>query len=343
MGDILDKFVNETSLTVENVRKLVDDYSLISHYLGEELELFTKYSSPLREGDENPSFSIFYGYDGLDKTRLYFKDQIGIAKGDIYTFLKIYLGANSMYELLEQINFDLNLGLNCEYSNKNLVPTIIKKIPTIKERPKLNFVSQDYTKRFLDYWESKYEISSRTLKYYEVKDVRDIHYVYSNKTNIVIPRTLAIGYPIGKYNKLYMPFETKEFKFRNDYPQNYVEGHIQIDWNRNDLLVISKSSKENIFFRHHWDIQSVAGKSETTLIPDHIMKKYLGHFKRVVLWLDPDEAGIRSSIKYKELYPNLEVVNFVDSIKEKDPTDIFEVHRKKFTEDLISHVLQINL
>ena len=55
MGDILDKFVNETSLTVENVRKLVDDYSLISHYLGEELELF-KYALM---GDDNPLSQFF--------------------------------------------------------------------------------------------------------------------------------------------------------------------------------------------------------------------------------------------------------------------------------------------
>ena len=61
-----------------------------------------------------------------------------------------------------------------------------------------------------------------------------------------------------------MPFETKEFKFINNYPQTYVEGHIKLDWTRNDLLVISKSSKENIFFRNHWNIQAVSGKSEGT-------------------------------------------------------------------------------
>ena len=53
------------------------------------------------------------------------------------------------------------------------------------------------------------------------------------------------------------------------------------------------------------------------------MEIYLSHFKRVVLWLDPDDTGVRSSRIYKNLYPKLEVVNFVPNVKEKDPTDIF--------------------
>jgi len=343
MTDILEKFVGSTELTIQNVRDLVDDYSLISHYLGQELELHTKYSSPLREGDENPSFSIFFGYGGKDTSKLFFKDQAGIGQGDVYHFLLLYLNAVSYQELLEQINYDLQLGLNCNEVNKNLKPTIIKKIPVVRERPVLKTVSQPYTKRFLDYWIGKYEISVPSLKFYDVRDVRDIHYIYSEKTSIVVPRTLAIGYPIGAYSKIYMPFETKENKFRNNYPYNYVEGHIQIDWTRNDLLVISKSSKENIFFRNHWDIQAVSGKSESTYIPEHIMHQYLKHFRRVVLWLDPDEAGVRSMANYKNLYPDLEVIIFVNGIIEKDPTDIFEVHRKKYTSDLVSHMLKVSL
>ena len=101
------------------MKKLVDDYSLISHYLGQELELHTKYSSPLREGDENPSFSLFYGYGNLDPTKLYFKDQIGIASGDVYEFLGKYLNAKTLYALLEQINYDLQLGLTYEKEGIN--------------------------------------------------------------------------------------------------------------------------------------------------------------------------------------------------------------------------------
>lgn len=343
MGDLLEQFVDETALTVANVRELVDDYSLISHYLGQELELQTKYSSPLRKGDEHPSFSIFYGYDKLESDKLYFKDQIGTAHGDVFEFLRLYLGAVSIQAVLEQVNFDLKLGLNGEENNMYLKPTVIKKVPRSKERPKLDIVSIPYTRQFLMYWHGKYGVVDYWLKYYNTKCVHSIHYVYSNKTSIIVPKTLTIGYPIGAFNKIYMPYESKENRFRNDYPQNYVEGHLQIDWSRNDLLVITKASKEIIFFRNHWNIQSVAGKSETTFIPDFIMQQYLKHFKRVVLWLDPDEAGVRSMNKYKELYPKLEIPNFANTVEEKDPTDIYEVHRYKFTTELVAYTLQIPL
>ena len=339
--DLLENFIDETALTISNVRKLVDDYSLISHYLGQELELHTKYSSPLREGDENPSFSLFYGYGTLDPTKLYFKDQIGIASGDVYEFLLKYLGAKTVHSLLEQINYDLQLGLNCNETNIGLKPTVIKRIPVEKERPKIEVVSQKPTKAFIDYWFGRYEVIQYWLNYYMTKCVRDIHYVYSSRTSIISPKTLCIGYPIGMYNKVYLPFESKEFKFRNNYPQNYVEGHLQIDWTRNDLLLISKAFKEDIFFRNHWNIQAVSGKSETTYIPDFIMQKYLQHFKRVVVWLDPDEAGIRSMQYYKTMYPKIELVEFLPEVKEKDPTDIFEVHRKTFTTGLVYHMLKL--
>lgn len=339
--DILENFVQDTELTVKNVRSLVDDYSLISHYLGQELDLHTKYSSPLREGDENPSFSIFYGYGCLDSTKLYFKDQIGIAQGDVYEFLRLYLGAASIQDLLEQINFDLSLGLNCSEQNKLLTPTLIKKIPVYKERPKIGLVTQQPTRAFMNYWWYKYEITKPMLNYYNARCVRDVHYEYSNSTKIFVPKSLCISYTIGNYHKLYMPFEDKANRFRNDYPQNYVEGHLQLDWNRNDLLVITKAMKECIFFRQHWAIQAVAGKSETTDIPDFLMRQYLKHFKRVVLWLDPDETGMRSTSKYLDVYPQLTAVTHLPDIGEKDITDIFEVRRLHQTTEIVKHYLSI--
>ena len=71
------------------------------------------------------------------------------------------------------------------------------------------------------------------------------------------------------------------------------------------------------------------------------MQQYLKHFKRVVVWLDPDETGIRSMQYYKTMYPKIELVEFLPEIKEKDPTDIFEVHRKKVTTEIVKYILKI--
>ena len=337
--DELESFINENMLTIKNVRNLVDDYSLISYYIGEELELNTKYSSPLREGDENPSFSIFYGYGDANKDVLYFKDQAEIGSGTVLEFLKLYLKASSIRELLEQINFDLQLGLDFDARCSGLKPTQLKKIPIIKERPDIKIVSQPYTIEFLKYWKDKYEVTEEVLRKYNVKCCKSLHYIIDRRINVITPRSLCIAYTIGQYYKIYCPFETKDLKFRNNYPNNYVEGHLQLDWSRSDLLVITKSTKECIFFRQHFDIQAIAGKSETTLIQENFMLSYLSHFKRVVLWLDQDETGVMSAKKYLSLYPSLELA-IVPFGLEKDPTDIFEVRRNQGLE-IIKQILKL--
>ncbi len=342
MEDLLDDYVSREQLSMGNIRELVDDYSLISHYLGAELELRTRYSSPLREGDSNPSFSMFYGYGAGKEDKLYFKDQASGARGDVYDFLMIYLNARSMTSLFEQINFDLGLGLNGAEREQNLRPTLIKKAPIVRETPKIKIVSQKPTQEYMNYWWGKYEIGKQMTDFYQVKCVDMVQYHYSDHVKSITPKTLCIAYPIGRFYKIYCPFETKEYKFRNDYPSTYVEGHMQLDWTRSDLLVITKAMKECILFRQHWNIQAVAGKSETTNIPDFIMQQYLAHFKRVILWLDPDEAGIKSTKDYLSLYPSLEVAVVPQWITEKDPTDIYEMHRKDVTTQIVCQALKLN-
>ena len=338
----LERIINENKLTIENVRDLVDDYSLISYYLGQELELNTRYSSPLREGDESPSFSIFYGYDSnKNQDKLYFKDQAGFGKGGVIDFLKLYLNAPSTQSVLEQINYDLKLGLDFDEKCNGLKPTLVKKIPVLKERPTIKIVSKLPSKEFIEYWAKKYDITLEMLKFYNVKCVDTIQWKTTFKTTVQHPHTLCIAYTIGMYYKLYCPYAPKEDKFRNNYPSNYVEGYLQIDWSRNDLLVITKSTKECILFRQHWNIQAIAGKSETTIIQPEIMLKCLNHFKRIVVWLDPDRTGIESTEKYISLYPSLIPAELPKGITEKDPTDIYEVRRFKETDLLIKKVLSL--
>lgn len=338
--DLLKNFIDESALTMSNIRSLVDDYSIISYYLGTELELSTRYSSPLREGDENPSFSIFYGYGGGDESRLFFKDQSTGAYGDVFDFLQLVFKTDTMQIVLNQVNSDLGLNLGSGTAPK-LTPTIIKDKPLIKERAKIKIFDQAPTKAYMDYWWNKYEIVQKYTDLYHTRCLSGVKYVYGDKEVIFNAKTLTISYEIGEFYKIYCPFESKEYKFRNNYPNNYVEGHMQIDWSRNDLLVITKATKECILFRNHWNIQAVSGKSETTMIPPHIMEIYRNHFKRIILWLDPDEAGVRSTIKYCEMYPFLEVAVLPERLPEKDPTDIFEIHRKIYTTQIVNSALKI--
>lgn len=338
--DILESFIDENSLTIKNVLNLVDEYSLFSHYIGAELDVQVKYSSPLREGDNDPSFSLFYGYGKGSEDKLYFKDLALDISGDVFDFLGKIMRAETLEQVLRQIDCDLGLNLG-NGEGSALKPTIIKKAPVARERPKIRIVSQTDSKEYVEYWERKYDIGKPCRDYFNITDLGSVHYEYAHKTTIVVPKTLCIGYTIGEHYKVYQPFEKKEFKFRNDFPTNYIEGHMQLNWSRNDFLIITKSLKEVALFKQHWNIQAVSGKSETTFIDPYFMNMYLNHFSKVFLWLDPDEAGVKSTLKYMEMYPKLIPVNVPHWVQEKDPTDYYEVHRLHNTTEFINNMLSL--
>lgn len=318
--DILGEFIEENELSVPNIRKLIDDYSLISFYIGAELELNTCYSSPLRV-DDTPSFSLFYPY-GKNKSveRLLFKDHVK-GSGDVYDFLCMYFDT-TLKTLLKQIDCDLELNLGTGES-PNLKKSVLKMQPLIKERPKIKLVSCPPTEQFLAFWD-KIKVEKDIRDLYEVKCLEAFQYVYTNKTVIKTPRDLCMAYCIGDFNKIYRPqAPNKKDKFRTDFPPSYVEGHLQIDWSRKDFLLITKASKECMFFRQHFNVQAVAGKSESTEIHPHFIQMYLKHFDRVAVWLDPDPAGIKMMRVYTGKYNEIEGLSMPSYIDQKDPTDFF--------------------
>lgn len=322
---ILEELAAE-ALSVENILKYIDDYSIYSHYIGKELELSARYSSPLRQGDDNPSFSLF-----KNKDRIFFKDHATTWKGDVFNFVRIMMGKGNPETVpfplvLQQIDSDFNLGLYTDNGNmEKLKPVKVINIPE-KERYYINITSyKNPTQQFIDYWLDKYDITKEILDLYNCTNARIIH--YSSRTTShkfqSYPKTLCIAYQIGGRYKLYFPFEKKDKKFRNDFPANWVEGMLQLKHN-NDFIIITKAMKEVMFFRQHFDWDAVAGKSENTKIPVHIMNKLFRDYKKVYIWLDKDEAGIKAQKDYLEKYPKLIPISYKDTVMQKDPTDRYE-------------------
>jgi len=325
---VLSDYIEENCLSVTKIRKYVDDYSVISHYIGEELELRRVYPSPLRTSDEHHSFSIYEAKDG----NIVFKDHGRNIKGNVYKFVRYLLSEDKanlipFNEVLHQINLDFDLGLGG--TPKTFQPRA-KRLETIK-RPnspvKIEIVSKMYTKPFLDFF-SLFGISATTLHSYNVYNVRE--YRINQFSNF--PKTLCIAYKIGKYYKIYKPFEDKNEKFRTDFPQNYVEGFIQLKYHK-DFVIITKSLKEVMFFREHFDWDTVAGKSENTMIPKFIMESLFSRYKTVYIWLDRDNGGKDALESYMIKYPKLVPINYDSSIIEKDPTDRYKYLKILHKED----------
>lgn len=322
------------SLSPENILHYIDDYSIYCHYIGEELEIGTRYSSPLRTIDENPSFGLFRG----KHNRIYFKDHaIPEYKGDVFQFIRILMGDGdpgkvSFNQVLRQIDSDFNLGLYSD--NGTLEHFVPKKLlhvnPKEKERYYIQVTSHKVpSKEYLNYWKTKYDIEQDVLNYYNASNVSVLH--YSSKLRAhkfqIYPKGLCIAYQIGGRYEIYFPFEIKDKKFQNDLPYNWIKGFIQLR-HTNDFVIITKAMKEVMFFRQHFDWDSVAGKSETTTIPEHLMKKLFNNYRYVLLWLDNDATGHKAHSKYLEKYPNLIPITYKEGVSQKDVTDRYEALKK---------------
>ena len=320
---VIDELLQDT-LSTTNILKYVDDYSIYTYYIGENLELKTRYSSPLRKGDDNPSFCLFEGRGN----RIFFKDHATSYKGDVFNFVRILMTDGKPEKIpfesvLKKIDNDLQIGLYSENGLPSKLP--IKRLISLpkKESYTIKITSHKIpTKNYINYWKDKYDIELDTLNYYNVSDVAVLHYVNKSKVLQFVPNSLCIAYRIGGRYEIYHPFEDKKKKFRNDLPENWIKGYLQLKHN-NDFLIITKAMKEVIFFRQHFDWDAVAGKSETTMIPNHLMLKLLKEYKRVYIWLDPDKAGQDSQNNYLTKYPSLIPIKY-NQTEQKDVTDRYE-------------------
>jgi len=313
-------------LSEDVILERVDDYSLYSYYIGKELEVGKAYTSPLRSDDNIPSFALF-----KSKDRLLFKDH-GLGKsGDIFLFIQLLYGEKRK-DVLNRINkdFDLELEGGSEYVKPTKKP---KRLNGYKSRPKLLKIrvapKKKYTKEFLLYWK-KYGISAKTLRFYNVSEVDRVEYVYENKRVRYIPKSLCASYRIYNEYKLYEPFS--ETKFRNNFKEAYVEGYLQLK--RKDFCIITKATKEVMFFREHFNWDAVAPKSENTMIKRFMMLRLVKRYEKLFIWFDYDKAGQAAQTKYLKEYPFLIPIYYRK--KDKDPTDVYEksINKKEVLEEI---------
>lgn len=324
--DYVDKYIEENKLSIENILKYVDSYSLYSFYIGVELEMNIKYSSPLRQ-DDDPSFCLYYSRYKEDL--IMFKDHALNIYGGIMKFLSYFMGTLEnpapLNTVLRQINHDFQLGLNGveSYDKEEFKPKEFYKKPLKKAPIDIEVTYKRVeSKKYLDFWK-RYDISLKTRMLYYIYEVDTVHFLNDSYHKVKAPRTLTISYEIlGKY-KIYKPYESKKDKFRNNFSETFVEGAIQLKFEK-DFVIITKSTKECAFFREHFDWDTVAGKSETTMLSQHFINTILfKNYKYVLIWLDNDEAGLKAQAKYLELYPDLIPVLMDTKPKLKDPTDLY--------------------
>lgn len=319
----------------------ISEYDIYSYYLGFQPELATAYKSILRGGDETPSFSIYHSEYHPSFDYMWKDSGAGKLSGHVFDFVNLLFDFKSLFKTRLKIALDFEC-VERSFAKKHNIPLGNKvaerglETPPMNERCKIYYLKTWWSKQHHDFYTTDLGIPKTILDLYGTQAFKMYWVDDIKRAPVEIDkREIGVVYPIRDRVKLYRPLvakilgkEYKRFKFRTDYLPNYVEGWDQIDWSRNDIIVITKSTKDAMWFRSHFGINAVSPRSENTPIPIHLIERLKRHFKKVIYFFDNDQAGLDSAEK-EGLRTGLDSVHLPMSCEEKDPTDLYLADKNK--------------
>ena len=312
------------SLTLSNILNRIDEYSLYCHYLGFDPDIRGTYSSPIREGDEKPSFSFYNARPGSD-IEFMWKDG-AVNKSGTIVHLVMELYGIPYNEALAQIDVDFNLGLtDGTYKSKRRELKRFDK-PKAKGSAKIEIRRKSgFTRVGLAYWE-QFGINKETLIKYQVSEI----YMAVINGKYIRYNDLAFAYRVADKYKIYQPKST-QFKFINNFDHRIVEGFFQLE-QKQDLLIITKSLKD-VMTLHELGYEAISPKSESTVIPDPYFKWINERYKRVIVLFDNDMKHNGDLYPYRKVYIPLQSGC-------KDISDYVKKYGKKDAKHLVSQLIK---
>lgn len=333
--DELQELLSSILLTEAQVFAQLDEYSALVHYLGFPVELRKAYSSPFRS-DEKPSFGVFERTKGRESILEYmWKDSALNVSGDIVDLVRRLYHLSSREAALLQIDQEFELGLST--STPSTPTQYVYQKPPSKTASQILVRSCPFTTEGAAYWQS-YGVSAELLRKYDVRQV-SAFWTQPQQEAPFTPKGLCFSYCINGFYKLYQPFN-KEFKFINNFPENYVEGFLQLP-EKGELCLITKSTKDCMVL-HSLGYSACSPRSESTPFPPHLLQQLRTRFSRVVTFFDNDYGkeqnwGQMGAAKYG--LPNIMVPDCYAQQGWKDISDVRKQHGHAHTQQLLTHLL----
>ena len=293
-------------MSLRDLLDKLDDYTIYSYYLGA-FKPGKLMNSPLRSDDKMPSFAIFATKDGA----LLFKDHgTGIA-GNALKFLKLYKGIQTRDELEKEL---LRI---VKQSNPTGNATAVTRSYTSKGDTDIGIVRQPFTEVDKKYWK-QFHISIDTLKKFNVSSIK---YFLCNR---VVRGTYKEDSPMYAYKvydrfKIYRPLASKYTKWRTNLTNRYIQGLAELPKEGGNLLIITKSLKD-VMCLYEMGFNAIAASSETTFIPDDILKSLRSKWKYIVILYDRDKTGMKTAREYSKQY-KLDAIFVHKKFKAKDISD----------------------
>ena len=289
---------------IDKLLKYVDDYDIYAHFLGFEPELHESMCSQLRDNDSTPSFTLYLPtrIPNVRPEEVWWKDQATGEYGTVFYFAKRFaffqynVQLKSFIETIKFIDEEMELGM---FGSIKEAP--VRKKRSVKlNRPstEIKFKARPYTRVDIEYWKRYWVITMEILTRFNVHSVKQLLDEH-NFVRAQFPSShLAFAYVCYDKVKLYQPLAPKERKWRNTCPTHYIFGLEQL--RGKDTLIITKALKDVMCFIGLCDVDAIAPQSETADIPLPIIEAIKKKYKRVIVVMDFDLAGVKMANKLKK-------------------------------------------
>jgi len=295
------------TMSLRDLLEKLDDYAIYSYYLGD-FKPGKLMNSPLRNDDKMPSFAIFPASSG----DLLFKDHGTGESGNALKFVKLYRGIQTRDELEREL---LKI-VRCKNPNLNVRTNTYTKLVGSGVQD-IGIVRQPFTAVDKQYWK-QFHISIDTLKKFNVFSIK--YFLCNSVVRGTYKETSPMyAYKVRDRFKIYRPLASKYTKWRTNLTNEYVQGLAEIPQEGGNLLIITKSLKD-VMCLYEMGFNAIAASSETTFIPENILKSLKSKWKHIVILYDRDKTGMKTARIYSKQY-KLDAFFVHKKFKAKDISD----------------------
>jgi len=236
-------------------------------------------------------------------------------------------------EALEKINYDFNLGLgNIEYVFRNDHPVIEHHEGKIdsKESSIIKVKRREFSKDDYDFWYVRYMINQHTLEAFNVYPIVN----FTINDYLYFSAKLSYSYDYYWENgifrrKIYQPLSDNKW-YSNGGMVVQGEGMLP---HHGDLLIVTSSLKD-VMVLYEMGYTAIAPTSETSFVPNQYFEKQQGRFKKIVLFMDSDETGMKMNKRLSEKW-GLDYISIPEEYYSKDISDLVYNHDKETAKKLI--------
>lgn len=290
----------KSQVTLEDILSKVSEEQLFRYYIPNFIELNKKFKSPFN--NEKTASCYVVNTNG----RLFYKDFSSGNGGNILHFIQTKYNLN-YNECINVIASDFNLKPNLKLNIKPIelgINTRPKELVTIKIK------SINFTKEGLDYWK-QYGLDKEDLI-----NVKQISYFWIGYNRFKVD-SIAFAYDFGNSNYQILQPYSKEFKWNSNTSNYLIMGYNNLP-KLGDLLIITSSYKD-VLVLNKLGYNSIAPKSESTLLSELQIFELKERFKKIVIYFNNDKIGLEYAKKYNKLYGLEYIYNPIN--EPKDPSD----------------------